>query len=278
MSFVQQKPAVFDMSVYDNIACGLKWRRVKSKAIKQRVTDALELGGLADYAKRNARTLSGGEAQRVAITRALVVKPEVLLLDEPTANLDPVSTGKIEEVLAHIISEYKISVIMATHNLSQGQYLASKIGVLMNGDLLQAGSPEEIFNSPRNREVAKFVGVENILEGKVKEKDGELAVIEIDGVQIQAVSEYAAGESLYILIRPEDVVLTPTLEVTSARNIFKGIITRAVPVGPMLHIKADCNFPLLAVVTKRSAQELELAAGKEVYASFKATAIHTIKK
>ncbi len=278
MSFVQQKPAVFNISVYDNVACGLMWRGVERQAVKQRVTDALELVGLEEYLKRNARTLSGGEAQRVAIARALVIKPEVLLLDEPTANLDPISTAKIEEVLARIIAEHRMTVIMATHDMSQGQYLAGKIGVLMNGRLLQAGSPDEIFSTPQTREVAEFVGVENILEGKITEKDGELAVIEVDGAHIQAVSEYETGEELYILIRPEDVTLTPAREATSARNVFRGTIIKAVLVGPMMRIKADCGFPLMAVITKRSAQELGLEAGSEVYASFKATAIHTIRK
>ena len=278
MSFVQQKPAVFDMSVFDNVACGLKWRSVEKQAMKQRVADVLELVGLADYSRRNAKTLSGGEAQRVAIARALVIKPEVLLLDEPTANLDPVSTGKVEEVLAHIISEYGITVVMATHDMSQGQYLANKIGVLMNGELLQAGTPDDIFSSPGSREVAEFVGIENILDGIIGEKDGDLATIKVDGAAIQAISDYTTGARVHILIRPEDIVLTPIHEATSARNVFRGRITRAVPVGPLMRIKLDCGFPLLAVVTKHSAQELGLAAGKEVYASFKATAIHAIKK
>ncbi|MFC1847081.1 TOBE domain-containing protein, partial [Chloroflexota bacterium] len=162
--------------------------------------------------------------------------------------------------------------------MSQGQYLANKIGVLMNGELLQAGTPDEIFSSPRSKEVAEFVGVENILDGKIAEKDGDLATIEVDGTKIQAVSDYNTGDRVYILIRPEDIILTPKRDTTSARNVFKGVIVKAAPVGPLMRIKADCDFPLLAVVTKRSARELELAAGKEVYASFKATAIHTIKK
>jgi len=278
MSFVQQKPVVFDMSVFDNVACGLKWRHRESESTKQEVAEVLELVGLADYSRRNAKTLSGGEAQRVAIARALVVKPEVLLLDEPTANLDPVSTTKTEEVLAHIIAERKTTIIMATHDMSQGQYLASKIGVLMNGQLLQAGTPDEIFSSPLSKEVAEFVGVENILSGKITEKDGDLATIEVDGATVQAVSDYTTGDRVYILIRPEDVILTPNRDTTSARNTFKGSIVKTAPVGPLMRIKVDCGFPLLAVVTKRSAQELGLAAGKEVFASFKATAIHTIRK
>lgn len=278
MSFVQQKPVVFDMSVFENVACGLKWRHEQSETIKRRVEDVLELVDLISYENRNATTLSGGEAQRVAIARALVTKPEVLLLDEPTANLDPNSITKIEEVLAHIIAEQKITVVMATHDMSQGQYLANKIGVFMNGKLLQTGSPDSIFNSPISREVAEFVGIENILGGEVTGKDGDLAAININGTTIQAISNYAIGEKVYVLIKPDDIILTLSQDITSARNTFRGRIIAVTQIGPLTHIKADCGFPLLAVVTKRSAQELGFTAGREIYASFKATAIHTIKK
>lgn len=278
ISYVQQKPVVFDMSVFHNIACGLKWRGEEIKAIKQRVGNALDLVDLTNYENRNARSLSGGEVQRVAIARALALKPEVLLLDEPTANLDPNAIIKIEEVLAHIITEQKITVVMATHDMSQGQYLANKIGVLMNGKLLQTGSPDEIFSSPTNREVAKFVGIENILDGEVTGKDDNLTTIKINDTTIQAITDYAIGEKVYILIRPEDIVLTLSQDKTSARNAFNGKIIKAIRIGPLIHIKAFCGFPILVVVTKRSADELRLIAGQDIYVSFKATAIHTIKR
>jgi tungstate transport system ATP-binding protein len=278
ISFVQQKPVVFDMSVYDNIACGLRWRHENGETIEQRVVDALELVGLVGYKNQNARTLSGGEAQRVAIARALITKPEVLLLDEPTANLDPNSSSKIEEVLAHIIGQSKITVVMATHDMSQGQYMANKIGVLMNGELLQVGSPDEIFSSPQSKDVAEFTGIENILNGKVINKDGNLATIDINRVAIKAMSDYNVGDRVYALIRPEDITLTLAHEATSARNTFWGRIVKTTSIGPLIRIKADFGFPLFVVVTKKSASELGLTADKEVFASFKATAIHTIKK
>jgi tungstate transport system ATP-binding protein len=278
MSFVQQKPIVFSMNVYDNVACGLKWRHEKKEAIRHRVDSALELVGMIDYKNRSAKTLSGGETQRVAIARALVTEPEVLLLDEPTANLDPVSVSRMEDILAQIISEQRITVLMATHDMSQGQRIAGKIGMLVNGEMLQIGSPNEIFCSPNSREVAEFVGVENILPGVVAGKDNDLTVINVDGNTIQAISGYAIGDKVYALIRPEDITFTLSKEASSARNIFEGKISRMTSVGPLVRLEVDCSLPLLGVITKRSAQELDLTIGKHVYASFKATAIHTINR
>jgi tungstate transport system ATP-binding protein len=278
MSFVQQRPIIFSMSVFDNVACGLRWRGQENDETQRKVNNALELVNLAEYKERNAKTLSGGETQRVAIARALVTEPELLFLDEPTANLDPISTTKIEEVLAHIIREHKTTIVMATHNMSQGQRTADIIGVLIGGKILQIGNPNEIFCLPTNMAVAEFVGVENILKGVIVDKDDNLLTIQINGSTIQAISDYAIGEAVYALIRPEDIIFTLANDKTSARNIFVGKITKIVPVGPLVRIEVDCGFPLLGVVTKRSADELGLKVGGKIHASSKATAVHVLKR
>ena len=158
IAYVQQKPIVFTMNVHDNVACGLRFRHQKTETVRVKVKSALDLVGLAGYEKRDARTLSGGETQRVAIARAIVTDPELLLLDEPTANLDPVSTAKIEEVLADIIRSGRTTLLMSTHDMKQGQRLARRVGVLMNGELVQVGPKDEIFERP-NGKVAEFLGV-----------------------------------------------------------------------------------------------------------------------
>ena len=278
MSFVQQRPTVFTMSVYDNVACGLKWRHENNAVIRRKVESALELVKMADYRDQNARKLSGGETQRVVIARALVTEPEMLFLDEPTANLDPVTTSRVEEVLGHIIREQKITVVMATHDMSQGQRLAGSIGVMMKGEILQTGTPGKIFSSPERKEVAEFVGIENILGGVVVGHDDGLVNISVDGGTIQAVSEYSKGDRVYVFLRPEDVTFSLSKEMSSARNVFAGKITRITTVEPLVRIEVDCGFPLLGIVTRMSAEQMEMAIGKRVYASFKATAIHVIKR
>ena len=278
MSVVQQKPLVFTMSVYDNVACGLRWRHVKGSLMRRKVEDALALVGMSEHKSRHARTLSGGETQRVAIARALVVEPELLFLDEPTANLDPISTSRIEEVVATIIRERRIAVVMATHDMVQGQRLASRIGVLLNGQLMQAGTPGEIFCSPGSRQVAEFVGIENILPGTVMEREGSLLRVAVNDQHVEAISAQATADKVYVLIRPEDITFSLFQGKSSARNAFGGTITKLTPVGPLTRIEVDCGFPLFGILTRSSAQELELHVGKRIFASFKATATHIIQR
>ena len=278
MGFIFQKPVVFNMSVYDNIACGLRWRGVEKDNIRQKVGSILDMVGLSAYRDRNARTLSGGEAQRVAIARALVTEPEVLLLDEPTANLDPISTSRIEGLMTNIIQQRKTTIVMATHDMSQGQRLADRIGVLVNGEILQAGSARDIFTYPTNREVAEFVGVENIMDGVVVSNEDKVVTIDVRGRLIEAISDYAVGEEVSACLRPEDIILALSKISSSARNSFLAKITRAVTVGPLTHVEVDCGFPLIALVTRRSAEELGLEKGKQVYATFKATSVHVLKR
>jgi tungstate transport system ATP-binding protein len=278
MAFVLQKPIVFNMSVYDNIAYGLKWRGVGKSNIRQKVGSILETVELSADKSRNARTLSGGEVQRVAIARAIAIEPELLLLDEPTANLDPISTSKIEELITNIIHRYDTTIIMATHDMSQGQRLADRIGVLINGEILQTGSSRDVFTSPRNREVAEFVGVENIIPGVIVSSQDRVVTIDIGGRTIEAISDYAKGEEVCACVRPEDITLALSRLSSSARNSFIGEITRVVSLGPLSRIEIDCGFPLIALVTKRSAEELNLARTKEVYATFKATGVHVVRR
>ncbi|MFC1966997.1 ABC transporter ATP-binding protein, partial [Chloroflexota bacterium] len=278
MSHVQQKPAVFTMNVYDNVACGLKWRHEKSDITRLKVEKALELVGMNDYRDRNAKTLSGGETQCLAIARALVTEPEILFLDEPTANLDPLTTSRVEQVIDSIIKERKTAVVMATHDMAQGQRLASSIGVLIGGEVLQVGNPNQIFTAPTSLEVAELVGVDNILGGVVATKDNSLVTMEVNDHTIQAISHFNVGEKIYALIRPEDITLTLSKDISSARNNFKGKVTKMTLVGPLFRVEIGCGFPLLVLITKKSAEEMGISIGKDVYASFKATAIQVIKR
>lgn len=280
MSFVHQKPQVFNLSVYDNVACGLRWRGEEEHRIAEKVGHILEMVGLEGYRNRNARTLSGGEVQRVALARSLVLEPEVLLLDEPTANLDPVSSAHVEQVISHVARQRKTTMIIATHDMSQGRQLADRIGVLLDGKLVQTGNGADIFYSPQNEEVANLVGVENVLKGVIITSSEGIVTIQVspNKVGIQAVSNYPVGKDVYACIRPEDITLAPVLHRSSARNSFQAKVTRVSPVGPLSRVEMDCGFRLVALVTKISAEELNLQEGTEVCVSFKATGVHVMER
>ena len=278
MSFIHQKPQVFNLSVYDNVACGLRWRGEGKDKTAEKVDHILEMVGLEGYKNRNARTLSGGEAQRVALARSLVLEPEVLLLDEPTANLDPVSTAKIEQLISYVARQHNTTMIMATHDMSQGQKLADRIGVLLDGRLVQTGNATDIFRSPQNEEVAHFVGMENIIEGVIIANNEGIATVNIGGNALQAVSNYPVGKEVYACIRPEDITLSLSSTQSSARNSFQAKVTRVTTLGPLSRVEINCGFRLIALVTKISAEELNLQVDREVYATFKATGVHIMEK
>ncbi|MDD2666299.1 MAG: ABC transporter ATP-binding protein [Methanocellales archaeon] len=275
MSMLFQKPALFKTSVYDNVTYGLKFRGIGRYSIDKKVKHALDTVGLLDYAKRIAPTLSGGEAQRVALARAIVTEPEVLLLDEPTANLDPIATEKIEELIAHINREYKTTIIISTHDRLQGQRLADRIAVMMKGEISQVGQPHEIFYSPKNGEIARFVGVENIVPSVVESNEGGVTVVDIGGFKVTCVSPFPAGEAVLFCLRAESIILSKELGKSSLRNVLPSTILKITPVGPLVRVKLENT--LVALITKQAAEELKLAVDDQVYASFKATSVHVVK-
>lgn len=274
MAMLFQKPALFKTSVFENISYGLKFRGEGRESIEEKVIHALEIVGLVDYAERKASTLSGGEAQRVALARAIVTEPEVLLLDEPTANLDPRSVERIEELILRINRDYETTIIIATHDMLQGQRLADRFGVLMDGEVAQIGMPKEIFYSPNNEAIARFVGVENIIHGVIRRNERGIAEIAVDNGTIFAVSDYRGG-AVKVFVRPEEIIVSESRGDSSARNVIRGRIQELHDFGPLTRVKLDTG--LVALITKQSRESLGLRKGAEVYATFKATAVHVVR-
>lgn len=157
LTMVLQKPVLFDATVFDNIAFGLKARRLSAGEISRRVEESLEKIGLTAQRRQKAKTLSGGEAQRVALARAMVLEPEILFLDEPTANLDPANVELLEGLLRSLNRELGTTVVIVTHNLFQARRLAGDILFLCQGSLVEAGPTEEIFKRPLDLRTRAFV-------------------------------------------------------------------------------------------------------------------------
>lgn len=280
LAMVFQEPLLFNTTVFNNIASGLKIRGMKKDEIRSRVKEQLERFGISHLIDRSAKTLSGGEAQRTSLARAFAIQPEILFLDEPFASLDPPTRNSLIEDLEHILCQTRTTTIFATHDRMEAISLSDQIAVMHQGMIEQIGSPEEVMNYPATEFVASFVGVETILTGKVIQKNGGTFIVSVSGKEVEAVGEVRLREPVVLCIRPEHVTLSnqPLSEATSARNHFRGKIVKITPLGPYQKVHLDCGFPLVAYVTRPSIDGLSLAVGKEVSASFKATGITVIRK
>jgi tungstate transport system ATP-binding protein len=151
---VFQRPLLLNRSVQDNVAYGLRLRGLNGK---HHITAALEKVGLVAMAKQEAKTLSGGEAQRVSLARATVLQPEVLLLDEPTANLDPYNVSVIEAIVKRLNQEAQTTMVLVTHNVFQARRLAHRVAFLLDGQIVEVGDKERFFDAPRDARTAAFV-------------------------------------------------------------------------------------------------------------------------
>ena len=280
LAMVFQEPLLFDTTVFDNVASGLRIRGMKKQEIRRIVREHLDRFGIGHLSHRSAKTLSGGEAQRTSLARAFAIQPEILLLDEPFSSLDPPSRDSIIEDLVGILRQIRTTTVFATHDRLEALRLSNRIAVMNDGRIQQIGSPGEVMNHPANEFVASFVGVETILTGKVIKKNGGTFIVSISGQEIEAVGEAQIGEAVLLCIRPENVILStrPSREATSARNVFPGRIEKVISLGLYQKVQLNCGFPLIAYVTHHSIENLSLQVGKEVTASFKATAIHVVRR
>ncbi|MFZ2648954.1 MAG: ABC transporter ATP-binding protein [Burkholderiaceae bacterium] len=200
------------MSVYENVAYALEVKRTPRSEIRQRVTQALELVGLAGLAQRGAPKLSGGQQQRVALARAIVGRPSLLLFDEPLSNLD----AKLRERMRHEIRELQqrleITAVYVTHDQTEALAISDSIAVMEAGRILALGAPRDIYGAPQNRFVADFIGSTNIVRGRVAAPvgdDGRGAVdVAFGRIRCRFASTLRGGDEVDVLIRPENVILT----------------------------------------------------------------------
>ena len=282
MAVLFQEALLLDTSVEKNVRSGLSLRGLPRREQARRASHWLDRLGIAHLTRRSARTLSGGEAQRVSLARALVLEPEVLLLDEPFAALDPSMRESFLNDLEPILRDERLTTVFVTHDRAEALRLGDRVAVMMEGAVRQVGTAAEVFGAPVDEEVASFVGVETIARGRVRSLADGLAVIEVGGVTVQAATADPALEGeVLVCLRPEDVVVEPggpDSHRTSARNHLRGNISRIVATGAHVRVVLDCGFNLAAFVTKQSLEELGLDVGDEAWASFKATAVHVIPR
>ncbi|MCX5834670.1 MAG: ABC transporter ATP-binding protein [Deltaproteobacteria bacterium] len=279
LSMVFQEPLLLNTTVFENVASGLKIRGVRGSEIRWTVEEQLERFGIGHLSDRSARTLSGGEAQRTSLARAFATNPEVLFLDEPFVSLDPPTRESIATDLQKVLRMTGTTTLMATHDRMEALRLSDRIAVMNGGKIHQIDGATEVMNRPANEFVAAFVGTETFLRGRVRDVNRTVLVVDVKGIDIEVVGSSSTGEEVILCIRPENVTLSPPSGsgVTSARNVFTGMIVRITPLGLFLKVEISCGFLLVAYVTVLALEELGLREGMVVTASIKATAIHMIK-
>lgn len=274
ITMVFQRNALFSTSVYNNIAYGLKLRECSKEEISERIKNVLRLVKLEGYEKRPASRLSGGEKQRVSLARALVLDTEFLLLDEPTANLDPENVSIIEEAVTHVNQELNTTVVMSTHNIFQAKRITGKAALLLSGKITEVGTVDEIFRSPSQR-LAAFARLENVFSGTSEILEEGTSLVDIgNGLQIEA-SIRKLGKT-QILVRPEDIILSGKPLNSSARNVFKGRIVGITDLGPIVKLKVDAGKEFATQITKRSFKEMGLNVDSDVFLTFKASSVHAV--
>ena len=251
LNTVFQKYALFPhMNVYDNIAFGLKIKKMNKDIIEQKVMKMLKLINLEGYEKKNVTVLSGGQQQRVAIARALVNEPSVLLLDEPLGALDLKLRKEMQYELKRIQQEVGITFIYVTHDQEEALTMSDKIVVMKDGEIQQAGTPQDIYNEPVNRYVANFIGESNIVSGQMLEdKKVRFDDITFDCVDVG----FKENEPVDVVIRPEDIDIVPvdqgkmtgTVESVLFKGVHYEVMVETVPgthVTVNMHVRNNQNI------------------------------------
>jgi iron(III) transport system ATP-binding protein len=223
------------MTVSENVAFGLEQRKVPKREVKERVAQALESVRMEAYASRKPNQLSGGQQQRIALARSLVIRPQCLFLDEPLSNLDAKLRLEMRQEIRRVCKEYNLTTIYVTHDQKEALSIADRMAILENGNILQVGSPAEVYKRPKTRFVADFIGETNFLKGQVIRSGAGNILVDtqighLSGVAGNPEEEFTEGQAVTVSIRPECIKLdTYPVE----ENGFPGKIGESVYYGEL---------------------------------------------
>ena len=277
MAAAFQEPLLLSMSVQSNVELPLRLRGVDRRRRRELAEHWLERFGIASLARRHARQLSGGEAQRVSLARAFASQPEVLLLDEPFAGVDaPTREGLLED-FAEIVSETRPTTVLVTHDRDEALRLGDHAALLIDGGLRQTGPPAEVFERPADRAVAEFVGMENVWPGQRSES----GVYRASGVRLASTAKSVAlGAPATLCVRPERIVLSPSGGGgDGGGNQLQATVRAVRPRGPV--VRSDLTsgrLRLTADVPVATWDELGLSVGDEVAARISPADVHVIEE
>jgi ABC-type sugar transport system ATPase subunit len=280
MAVVFQEPLLLDTSVEDNVAIGLRLRGVGRVERASRVARWMAAFGVDHLAKRSARSISGGEAQRASLARAFAMEPEVLFLDEPFSALDAPTRAALASDLQAILRETRTTTVMVTHDQDEAFAFGDRLGVLIGGVLRQVGCPDDVLGTPSDPEVASFVGVETIVPGVVVSQQGGLAEVEMGAHRVRVASALGSGTPVLFCLRPEDASLGLRTDGPGCgtSSQIPGRIASAAPWGGRVRVEVDCGFTVVVSVSRRTVTvtELDLLPGESAVVWFEPAVAHLI--
>jgi len=277
VGFVHQDYALFPhRTVAGNIGFGL--RRETAGNRDSRVRDLLQRFGLSELADRKARNLSGGQQQRVALARALAPNPKLLLLDEPLAALDAPARQALGLELRGFLARSGVPSILVTHDRSEALLLGDRMAVVIQGRVRQVAPVEDVFSRPIDPEVARAVGVENVLPARVVARQDGVLILDAGGRRLVAVDPEVESDHVLACIRSEEVTLSREDFPDSARNHLQATVSGVARSGPLFRVDLDCGFGLAALVTVQAREELRLVPGLQVTAIVKASSVHCVPR
>jgi len=276
VGLVYQQYALFPhLSVRTNIGFGLRYTKLAKAARQQRIDEMIELFGIEDLAdRRTPSSLSGGEAQKVALARALAIRPEVLLLDEPLSSLDQRAREKVIAVLPRITEELGVPVIHVTHHYSEATALADRVGIMRNGVLEQVGGVGEVFRHPANAFVADFLGVSNVKEATVESTTADRSMVRLGGgVALLAANPAHLDGVVALCVRPDDILLTTGT--SAAADTLSGRLAALRDLGFTTVLDVDTAAGRFEVTLPESAVAgMRLALGDTVCLELPADRLH----
>jgi len=260
------------LSVEENIAFGLKLRKCHKGKVKEKVNDIAEVVGITHLLHRKPQTLSGGEQQKVALARALVIEPEVLLLDEPLSALDPETKERMQSTLRDVHRRVGITIIHVTHDFEEAVALGHRVAVLNDGRVAQVGTPEEVLRKPDSEFVAHFALSRNIFTGQAEKGEDGSCLVGIGEIKLAATTELRG--KVRLSLRPEDIIISKEPLHSTARNCFQGVVSDIAHRGSVVYVTVTLPPEFICLITRQAFEELELREGVGVWITFKASAIH----
>jgi molybdate transport system ATP-binding protein len=266
------------LNVFDNIAFGLRRQKSFRTALKSEVHSIAARVGIEHLLHRDIKTLSGGEQQRAALARALITRPQVLLLDEAFSALDVASRERMRRLLRELVKELHVTVLHVTHDMEDVWALADQVAVLHDGQILQTGSPEHIFSCPHPEFVAEFLGARNVLQGSVLDCDASgLTHISVEQTRLYSADPASVDHRVQLSVRPEELAVAQKQLPITLRNQIPVRIQGLERRGPLVWITGKAaGFSLEAAVTVSGAREQKLKVGDEAVFAFSASSLRII--